>query len=91
MTRETYKDTKKLFISPLFVEVFIVLKISKLVTQILEVPENAARDNKKNKINQQLLSLAIRNDKELGKLLDGVTIASGRKSEGSSQSKKPIT
>lgn len=38
---------------------------------------NAARDNKKNRIIPRHVLLAIRNDEELGKLLAGVTIASG--------------
>lgn len=38
---------------------------------------NAARDNKKNRINPRHVLLAVRNDEELGKLLQGVTIASG--------------
>ena len=38
---------------------------------------NAARDNKKTRINPRHLLLAVRNDEELGKLLSGVTIASG--------------
>lgn len=38
---------------------------------------NAARDNKKNRINPRHVQLAVRNDEELGKLLQGVTIASG--------------
>jgi len=38
---------------------------------------NAARDNKKNRIIPRHVLLAIRNDEELGKLLQGVTIASG--------------
>ena len=38
---------------------------------------NAARDNKKNRVNPRHLLLAVRNDDELGKLLQGVTIASG--------------
>ena len=37
---------------------------------------NAARDNKKNRINPRHVQLAVRNDEELGKLLEGVTIAS---------------
>lgn len=44
---------------------------------MLELAGNAARDNKKNRINPRHVLLAIRNDDELGKLLQGVTIASG--------------
>ncbi|THF98620.1 hypothetical protein TEA_020688 [Camellia sinensis var. sinensis] len=44
---------------------------------VLELAGNAARDNKKNRINPRHLLLAVRNDDELGKLLQGVTIASG--------------
>lgn len=46
-------------------------------TQVLELAGNAARDNKKNRINPRHVLLAVRNDEELGKLLQGVTIASG--------------
>lgn len=38
---------------------------------------NAARDNKKTRINPRHVLLAVRNDEELGKLLAGVTIANG--------------
>ncbi|CAI8037036.1 Histone H2A [Geodia barretti] len=44
---------------------------------ILELAGNAARDNKKQRINPRHLQLAIRNDEELNKLLKGVTIAQG--------------
>lgn len=44
---------------------------------MLELAGNAARDNKKQRINPRHLQLAIRNDEELNKLLSGVTIAQG--------------
>ena len=44
---------------------------------MLELAGNAARDNKKNRIVPRHVLLAVRNDEELGKLLAGVTIASG--------------
>jgi histone H2A len=44
---------------------------------VLELAGNAARDNKKTRINPRHVLLAVRNDEELGKLLQGVTIASG--------------
>lgn len=43
----------------------------------MELAGNAARDNKKTRINPRHVQLAVRNDEELGKLLAGVTIASG--------------
>ena len=49
-----------------------------LAVEILELAGNAARDNKKSRIIPCHLQLAIRNDKELSKLLAGVTIAQGR-------------
>jgi histone H2A len=48
-----------------------------LAAEILELAGNAARDNKKQRINPRHLQLAIRNDEELNKLLAGVTIAQG--------------
>jgi len=45
--------------------------------QVLELAGNAARDNKKNRIIPRHVLLAVRNDDELGKLLQGVTIPSG--------------
>lgn len=43
----------------------------------MELAGNAARDNKKTRINPRHVQLAVRNDEELEKLLAGVTIASG--------------
>lgn len=51
--------------------------VVKYTLKVLELAGNAARDNKKNRINPRHVLLAVRNDDELGKLLQGVTIASG--------------
>ena len=48
-----------------------------LSAEILELAGNAARDNKKTRITPRHLTLAIRNDEELNRLLSGVTIAQG--------------
>ena len=45
--------------------------------QALEMAGNAARDNKKSRINPRHLQLAVRNDEELNKLLASFTIAQG--------------
>ncbi|CAJ0604528.1 unnamed protein product [Cylicocyclus nassatus] len=44
---------------------------------VLELAGNAARDNKKTRINPRHIQLAVRNDEELNRLLSGVTIAQG--------------
>lgn len=48
-----------------------------LAAEVLELAGNAARDNKKSRIVPRHVQLAIRNDEELNKLLQGVTIAQG--------------
>ena len=48
-----------------------------LCAEILELAGNAARDNKKSRIVPRHITLAVKNDEELNKLLGGVTIASG--------------
>jgi histone H2A len=51
--------------------------IQYLCAEILELAGNAARDNKKSRIIPRHITLAIKNDEELNKLLAGITIASG--------------
>ena len=57
--------------------VYLAAVLEYLTAEILELAGNAARDNKKKRINPRHLSLAIRNDEELNDLLKGVTIAEG--------------
>ena len=57
--------------------VYMAAVMEYLTAEILELAGNAARDNKKQRINPRHLQLAIRNDEELNKLLAGVTIAQG--------------
>ncbi|KAL3762552.1 hypothetical protein ACHAWU_002424 [Discostella pseudostelligera] len=53
------------------------LQFPYLCAEILELAGNAARDNKKARIVPRHITLAVKNDEELNKLLGGVTIASG--------------
>lgn len=48
-----------------------------LTAEVLELAGTAARDNKKKRIGPRHLQLAIRNDDELNKLLQHVTISQG--------------
>lgn len=51
--------------------------IEYLVAEILELSGNAAKDNKKQRIVPRHITLAIKNDDELSKLLSHVTISDG--------------
>ncbi|KAI6204723.1 Histone H2A [Aphelenchoides besseyi] len=57
--------------------VYMAAVLEYLTAEILELAGNAARDNKKQRINPRHLNLAVRNDDELSALLQGVCIAQG--------------
>ncbi|KAJ1176784.1 hypothetical protein NDU88_002051 [Pleurodeles waltl] len=55
--------------------IYLATALEYLTAEILELAGNVARGNKKTRIIPRHLQLAIRNDKELNKLLGRVTIA----------------
>ena len=57
--------------------VYMAAVLEYLTAEILELAGNAARDNKRSRIVPRHVSLAVRNDEELNKLLAGITISQG--------------
>ncbi|KAE8621889.1 hypothetical protein XENTR_v10005015 [Xenopus tropicalis] len=57
--------------------IYLAATLEYLCAEVLELAGNAARDNKKSRILPRHIQLAVRNDDELAKLFDGVTIADG--------------
>jgi histone H2A len=57
--------------------VYLAAVLEYLCAEILELAGNAARDNKKSRIIPRHITLAVKNDEELNKLLGSVTIAAG--------------
>ncbi|XP_016842425.1 late histone H2A.2.2-like [Nasonia vitripennis] len=57
--------------------IYLAAVLEYLSAELLELGGNAALENKRKTINPRYLQLAIRNDEELDKLLQGVTIVRG--------------
>jgi len=57
--------------------VYLTAFLEYLCAEILELAGNVARDNKKSRIVPRHITLDVKNDEELNKLLGGVTVASG--------------
>ena len=57
--------------------VYLAAVLEYLAAELLELAGNAAKDNKKSRINPRHILLAVRNDEELNRLMSNTTIADG--------------
>lgn len=57
--------------------VYMTAVLEYLAAEVLELAGNAARDNHKSRLTPRHIQLAVRNDEELSKLLQGTTISQG--------------
>mmetsp|Transcript_7489 Transcript_7489/g.15511 ORF Transcript_7489/g.15511 Transcript_7489/m.15511 type:complete len:138 (+) Transcript_7489:186-599(+) len=57
--------------------VYLAAVLEYLAAEILELAGNAAKDNKRSRIVPRHITLAVKNDEELNRLLGNVTIAGG--------------
>ncbi|CAK1603743.1 unnamed protein product [Parnassius mnemosyne] len=57
--------------------VYLSAALEYLTAEILELAGKAATDNGKNRISPRHILLAVKNDDELSKMLEGVTISQG--------------
>uniref|UniRef100_A0A182K6X2 Histone H2A n=1 Tax=Anopheles christyi TaxID=43041 RepID=A0A182K6X2_9DIPT len=57
--------------------VYMAAVLEYLAAEVLELAGNAARDNQKSRMTPRHIQLAVRNDEELSKLLQGTTISQG--------------
>ena len=57
--------------------VYMAAVLEYLCAELIELSGNAAKDNKKNRINPRHIQLAIKNDEELNKFIGTATISAG--------------
>jgi len=57
--------------------IYVAATLEYLVAEILELAGNATKENNKQRVTPRYIQLAVRNDHELDKLFQGVTISEG--------------